>query len=287
MNPQEPPGTLRNLQELSGTLRNLLKTFPMYTTLLTSLDNGILTVTINRPEKLNALNKDVISELAAVLTEIESNTEIRSALITGAGPKSFVAGADISEFVGLSKEEGEALARRGQDTVFNRIEQSSKPIVAAINGFALGGGCELAMSCHFRLASDNAKFGQPEVNLGLIPGYGGTQRLVQLVGKGRALELLLSGNMIDAATAQQWGLVNHVTSAEDLLPRTRALLETINGKAPLAVAHCIKAANAVFDETQNGYEAEIRSFGACFATNDMREGTSAFLEKRKAQFSGS
>ncbi|RYD92524.1 MAG: enoyl-CoA hydratase [Sphingobacteriales bacterium] len=258
----------------------------MYTTLLTSLDNGIFTVTINRPEKLNALNRDVISELSAVLTEIESNPEIRSVIITGAGPKSFVAGADISEFVGLSKSEGEDLARRGQETVFNRIERSAKPIVAAINGFALGGGCELAMSCHFRLASDNARFGQPEVNLGLIPGYGGTQRLVQLVGKGRALELLLSGNMIDAATAQQWGLVNHITTAEELLPKTRALLETINSKAPLAVAHCIKAANAVYDETQNGYETEITSFGACFSTDDMREGTTAFLEKRKPAFTG-
>ncbi|RYY90473.1 MAG: enoyl-CoA hydratase [Chitinophagaceae bacterium] len=258
----------------------------MYQTLLTALENGILTVTINRPEKLNALNRDVIAELGAVLSEVETNGEIRSVILTGAGPKSFVAGADITEFVGLSKDEGEALARRGQDTVFSRIERSSKPIVAAVNGFALGGGCELAMSCHFRLASDNAKFGQPEVNLGLIPGYGGTQRLVQLVGKGRALELLLSGNMIDAATAQQWGLVNHVTSADELLPKTRALLETINSKAPIAVAHCIKAANAVYDETQNGYETEITSFGACFATEDMREGTTAFLEKRKAQFKG-
>ncbi|RYY38446.1 MAG: enoyl-CoA hydratase [Chitinophagaceae bacterium] len=258
----------------------------MYNTLLTSLDNGILTVTINRPEKLNALNRDVIAELGAVLNEVESNTEIKSVILTGAGPKSFVAGADITEFVGLSKGEGEALARRGQDSVFNRIERSSKPIVAAVNGFALGGGCELAMSCHFRLASDNAKFGQPEVNLGLIPGYGGTQRLVQLVGKGRALELLLSGNMIDAATAHQWGLVNHVCSAEELLPKTRALLDTINAKAPIAVAHCIKAANAVFDETQNGFETEISSFGACFSTDDMHEGTSAFLEKRKAVFTG-
>ncbi|GAB4092763.1 enoyl-CoA hydratase/isomerase family protein [Flaviaesturariibacter terrae] len=258
----------------------------MYQTLLTDLDNGILTVSINRPEKLNALNRDVIAELGAVLTEIESNDAIRSVIITGSGPKSFVAGADISEFVGLSKEEGESLARRGQDTVFNRIERSAKPIVAAVNGFALGGGCELAMSCHFRIASDTAKFGQPEVNLGLIPGYGGTQRLVQLVGKGRALELLLTGNMIDAATAQQWGLVNQVTTADDLLPKTRKLLETINSKAPLAVAHCIKAANAVYDESQNGYDVEIESFGACFATEDMREGTSAFLEKRKAQFTG-
>ncbi|RYY93058.1 MAG: enoyl-CoA hydratase [Chitinophagaceae bacterium] len=258
----------------------------MYQTLLTSLENGILTVTINRPEKLNALNKDVISDLAAVVTEIESNAGIRSAIITGAGPKSFVAGADISEFVGLSGKEGEALARRGQDTVFNRIERCAKPIVAAVNGFALGGGCELAMSCHFRIASDNAKFGQPEVNLGLIPGYGGTQRLVQLIGKGRALELLLSGNMIDAATAHGYGLVNHVTAPEELLNKTRSILDVINGKAPIALAQCISAANAVFDETKNGFNAEIDAFGACFETEDMREGTSAFLEKRKPQFKG-
>jgi enoyl-CoA hydratase len=258
----------------------------MYQTLLTSLDNGILTVTINRPEKLNALNRDVITELAAVITEIESNDEIKSAIITGSGAKSFVAGADISEFVGLSAAEGNELARRGHDTVFNRIERSAKPIVAAVNGFALGGGCELAMSCHFRLASENAKFGQPEVNLGLIPGYGGTQRLVQLVGKGRALELMLTGNMIDAATALQYGLVNHVVPQEELLNKTRALLELINTKAPVAVAHCIKAANAVFDEKQNGFETEISSFAACFDTEDMREGTSAFLEKRKPAFTG-
>jgi enoyl-CoA hydratase len=258
----------------------------MYQTLLTSLDNGILTVTINRPEKLNALNRDVITELAAVITEIESNGEIKSAIITGSGAKSFVAGADISEFVGLSAAEGNELARRGHDTVFNRIERSAKPIVAAVNGFALGGGCELAMSCHFRLASENAKFGQPEVNLGLIPGYGGTQRLVQLVGKGRALELMLTGNMIDATTALQYGLVNHVVPQEELLNKTRALLELINTKAPVAVAHCIKAANAVFDEKQNGFETEISSFAACFDTEDMREGTSAFLEKRKPAFTG-
>jgi enoyl-CoA hydratase len=258
----------------------------MYQTLLTSLENGIYTITINRPEKLNALNKDVISELAEALTEIESNPEIRAALVTGSGPKSFVAGADISEFVGLSQQEGSELARRGQETVFNRIERSSKPIVAAINGFALGGGCELAMSCHFRLASENAKFGQPEVNLGLIPGYGGTQRLVQLAGKGRAIELLITGNMIDAQTALQWGLVNHVVPQEELLPKTRALLELITTKAPLAVSHCLSAANAVFDENRDGFALEISLFGECFGTDDMREGTSAFLEKRKPVFAG-
>src|SRR5574343_993617 len=195
----------------------------MFSTITTHLNQQILTVTINRPEKLNALNKDVFTDLDAVVTEIESNPEIHSAVITGAGTKAFVAGADISEFNGLTKDEAEALAQRDQD-IFLRIERCSKPIVTAVNGFALGGGCELAMACHFRLASDNAKFGQPEVNLGLIPGYGGTQRLVQLIGKGKAMELLMTGNMITAAEAQQLGLVNHVTSPEDLLPQTKALL---------------------------------------------------------------
>ncbi|MDQ3278372.1 MAG: enoyl-CoA hydratase-related protein [Bacteroidota bacterium] len=255
----------------------------MYQTLLTDLANGILTVTINRPDKLNALNRDVMTDLNAVLDEIESNTEIKAVILTGAGKKGFVAGADITEFLDLSKEEGMALAKKGQD-IFFRIENNRKPIVAAVNGFALGGGCELAMACHFRTASENAKFGQPEVNLGLIPGYGGTQRLVHLIGKGRALELLLSGNMIDAQTALQFGLVNHVVPGEDLLNKTRAILEVITAKAPLAISKCITAANAAF--TTNGYQTEVEAFGESFATEDMKEGTAAFLEKRKPAFSG-
>lgn len=257
----------------------------MYQTILTSLENNILTVTINRPDKMNALNKDVFTDLNSVLDEIASNNEIRSAVITGSGPKAFVAGADIAEFSGLSKEAAMDLAKRGQDTFF-RIENSGKPIIAAVNGFALGGGCELAMACHFRIASDNAKFGQPEVNLGLIPGYGGTQRLTQLIGKGRAIELLISANMIDAATALQYGLVNYVVPAADLLPKANALLTLINSKAPLAVGHCITAANMVFDEKKDGYVTEITLFGESFATEDMKEGTAAFLEKRKAAFRG-
>lgn len=256
-----------------------------YQTLLTTLENGILTITINRPDKLNALNKDVFTDLNKALDEVESNNKIRSVIITGAGPKAFVAGADISEFGGLSKTEAMALAKRGQDT-FARIESSVKPIVAAVNGFALGGGCELAMSCHFRIASENAKFGQPEVNLGLIPGYGGTQRLVQLIGKGKAMELLMSAHMIDAAEAKQLGLVNYVTTADTLLEHTKKILDIINSKAPLAVAGCIKAANAVFDETKDGYALEIEEFGNTFVTEDMKEGTAAFLEKRKANFKG-
>ena len=257
----------------------------MYQTLLTSLENNIFTITINRPDKLNALNKTVLDELNSVLEEIETNPEIKSVIITGAGPKAFVAGADISEFGTLNKSESMHWAKRGQD-IFARIENSAKPIVAAVNGFALGGGCELAMSCHFRIAAENAKFGQPEVNLGLIPGYGGTQRLVQLIGKGKAMELLMSAAMVDANEAKQLGLVNHVTSPETLIGHTRKILDLINSKAPLAVAGCIKAANAVFDESKDGYAVEIEEFGNAFATEDMKEGTSAFLEKRKANFTG-
>ena len=256
-----------------------------YSTLLTHLENRIFTITINRPDKLNALNKDVFTDLNTALDEVENNQEIKSVIITGSGPKAFVAGADIAEFAGLSKEEAMALARRGHNT-FARIENSAKPVVAAVNGFALGGGCELAMSCHFRVASENAKFGQPEVNLGLIPGYGGTQRLVQLIGKGKALELLMSAHMIDANEAKELGLVNYVTTSETLLEHTKKILEVINSKAPLAVAGCIRAANAVFDESKNGYEVEIEEFGNAFNTDDMKEGTTAFLEKRKAAFKG-
>jgi enoyl-CoA hydratase len=257
----------------------------MHHTLLAGLENGIYTLTINRPDKLNALNKDVFTDLNKALDEIEHNPEIKSVIITGAGTKAFVAGADIAEFNTLNKEQAMALAKRGQDT-FARIENASKPIVAAVNGFALGGGCELAMSCHFRVAAENAKFGQPEVNLGLIPGYGGTQRLVQLVGKGKALELLMSAHMIDANEAKQLGLVNYVTTPETLLEHTKKILDIINSKAPLAVAGTIKAANAVFNESVNGYELEVQEFGNCFDTYDRKEGVAAFLEKRKAVFKG-
>lgn len=257
----------------------------MYQSLLTTLENGIFTITINRPDKLNALNAIVFKELNAALDEVASNEEIRSVIITGAGPKAFVAGADITEFNGLTVKQGMDLARAGQETFF-RIERNSKPIVAAVNGFALGGGCELAMSCHFRIASENAKFGQPEVNLGLIPGYGGTQRLVQLIGKGKAMELLMSAQLIDANEALRLQLVNYVTPADGLLTKAKEILTIINSKAPLAVAGCIKAANAVFDESQNGFETEITEFGYCFDTEDMKEGTAAFLGKRKAEFRG-
>jgi len=257
----------------------------MYTTILTSQENDILIITINRPDKLNALNKDVFTDIDTAIGEIQNNPSIKSAIITGAGSKAFVAGADITEFGGLNKEEAMALAKRGQD-IFFKIEQSKKPVVAAVNGFALGGGCELAMACHFRIASENAKFGQPEVNLGLIPGYGGTQRLTQLIGKGRAIEMLISGNMIDAGSALQYGLVNYVVPREELLNKTKSVLQLINSKAPVAIAKCIETANAVHNENKNGFEEEIKSFGECFDTADMQEGTTAFLEKRKAIFTG-
>lgn len=256
-----------------------------YQTLLTSLENHIFTITINRPDKLNALNKIVMTELSTAIDEVYTNNEIKSVIITGAGSKSFVAGADISEFQGLTIDEGKSLAQKGQH-IFKKIEDCPKPVIAAVNGFALGGGCELAMACHFRIASENAKFGQPEVNLGLIPGYGGTQRLVQLIGKGRAIEMMITGNLVDANTALQYGLVNHIEPQEELLNKAKEILAIVNSKAPLAIAKCIEAANAVFDETKNGYEAEINAFANCFGTEDMKEGTRAFLEKRKAEFKG-
>ncbi len=255
-----------------------------FQTLLTSLEDGIFIITINRPDKLNALNKTVIEELSQAIDEVYNNAGIKCAIITGAGPKSFVAGADITEFLTMDASGGEALAKKGQEMVFDKIEHSPKPIIAAVNGFALGGGCELAMSCHFRLASENAKFGQPEVNLGLIPGYGGTQRLTQLVGKGKAMELMMTANVIDAKEAKQLGLVNHVTDADTLLDHTKEILQVIMTKGPNAVAKIIAAVNAHFDNSQDGFAAEAKLFGNCFGTDEMKEGVGAFLEKRKASF---
>ena len=262
-----------------------------YQTILFTLENGICIITINRPEKLNALNAAVLSDLDNALNEIQSNPEIKTVIITGAGPKAFVAGADITEFNGLNKEEAMALAKRGQD-VFFKIENSKKPIVAAVNGFALGGGCELAMACHFRLCSENAKFGQPEVNLGLIPGYGGTQRLTQLIGKGKSMELQMTAHLIDANEAFQLGLVNHVTTADSLLERTKDILLVIQSKAPIAIGKVIECVNvalvndSAYTNGKSGFDKEIEAFGDCFITEDMKEGTSAFLEKRKAVFIG-
>ncbi len=263
----------------------------MYSTILTALENGIFIITINRPDKLNALNAQVFTDLDKAIDEVYNNTAIKSVIITGAGPKAFVAGADITEFGGLDKEEAMELAKRGQ-LVFFKIENSKKPIVAAVNGFALGGGCELAMACHFRLCSENAKFGQPEVNLGLIPGYGGTQRLTQLVGKGKSMELQMTANLVDANEALQLGLVNHVTTAETLLQRAKDILTVIQSKAPIAIGKIIECINvavvsdSAYTNGKSGYDKEIEAFGDCFITEDMKEGTTAFLEKRKANFKG-
>jgi enoyl-CoA hydratase len=262
----------------------------MYQSLLTELTNNIFTITINRPEKLNSLNKTVMEELNHAIDEVYENPAIKSAIITGAGPKAFVAGADISEFLGLSRDQGAALARKGQ-AVFFKIGQCPKPIVAAVNGFALGGGCELALACHFRLCSQQAKFGQPEVNLGLIPGYGGTQRLTHLIGKGRSMELMMSAELITADQALQYGLVNHVTTPETLLSKTMEILLVIQSKAPLAIAGIIACVNtAVGDlpagDYKNGFEKEQSVFGECFGTEDLKEGATAFLEKRKPLFKG-
>jgi enoyl-CoA hydratase len=256
----------------------------MYETLSTELAENIYIITINRPDKLNALNKTVIRELGEAVAEVYVNPLIRAAIITGSGNRAFAAGADISGFTGLTKNEGMALAKEGMEVFFN-IENSPKPIVAAVNGFALGGGCELAMACHFRLCSETAQFGQPEISLGLIPGYGGTQRLTKYIGKGRALEAMLTGNMISAPQALQFGLVNYVTTPDELLNKTRTILQQIISKAPLAIAKCISAANAA-QENLDGFVLETTLFGECFATEDMKEGTAAFLEKRKPVFKG-
>jgi len=256
----------------------------MYKTIVTELFEGISIITISRPDKMNALNKDVIDELNTVVDEIYNNAGIKSAIITGAGKKAFVAGADISEFAELNKEQALQLAKKGQ-AVFDKIENSPKPIVAAVNGFALGGGCELALACHFIYASENAKFGQPEVNLGLIPGYGGTQRLTQIIGRNRSMELIMSGNIFTAKEAMEFGIVNKVFDSDELLEKTKEILMTIQSKAPIAVAKVIECINN-FDHTQQGYDFEIKKFVECFATDDMKEGTSAFLEKRNPVFSG-
>jgi enoyl-CoA hydratase len=254
----------------------------MYKTLLTENTGGICIITINRPDKMNALNTDVLDELDAAIEELYKTPEIRSAIITGAGTKAFVAGADISEFIGLNVDQAIALAKKGQG-LFDKIENCPKPIVAAVNGFALGGGCELALACHFIYASENAKFGQPEVNLGLIPGYGGTQRLTQLIGRSRSMELLMSGNMITAKEASDYGMVNKVVAQDELLSKTKEILTTIQSKAPIAVSKVIECVNN-FDHTQQGYDFEIKKFGECFETQDKKEGVSAFLEKRKPVF---
>jgi len=256
-----------------------------YTNLLTELRSNILIITINRPDKLNALNRQTLNEIRDAVQSVYDNSEIKGAIITGSGNKAFVAGADISEFKNASRKSGEALAQYGHD-IFFMIERCPKPIIAAVNGFCLGGGCEMAMSCHIRVASENAKFGQPEVNLGIVPGYGGTQRMVQLVGKAKALELIMTADIIGAQDAWRIGLVNHVTGNEALIPKCMEILEKIKQKAPVAIARTINCVNGYFEEGTDGFKKEVEEFGYCCETEDFAEGTAAFLEKRKANFKG-
>lgn len=257
-----------------------------YQNILSEVKANILYITINRESKLNALNKQTLAELADVIAFAAKAEEVRGVLLTGAGEKAFVAGADISEFSAYTTEQGEDLARSGQVNVFNAIENSTKPFVAAINGFALGGGLELAMACHIRVAADTAKMGLPEVTLGLIPGYGGTQRLTRLVGKGRAAELITTADMITAERAEKIGLVNHVVPLTELIGKAEEILNKIKQRAPLAIAAAIRAVNAAVNEEVNGFEVEIDEFGKCFGTQDFKEGVGAFLEKRRADFKG-
>jgi enoyl-CoA hydratase len=249
-------------------------------------EKGIATLYINRPEKLNALNKATIQELHETLKLIDNNPDVRVIIITGSGEKAFVAGADIAEFAHFSAEEGALLAAEGQQLLFDFIENMKTPVIAAINGFALGGGLELAMACHFRIASENAKMGLPETSLGVIPGYGGTQRLAQLVGKGRAMEMIMTAGMIDADTAKMYGLVNHVVPQDDLFSAYMTVATRIMKNSPVAISKAIEAVNANYISGVNGFEVEIKNFGDCFATEDFKEGTTAFLEKRKANFEG-
>jgi enoyl-CoA hydratase len=258
----------------------------MASTLLFELTDGIARITVNRPDKLNALNAIVIAELGDAVTRIETDSAVRGVILTGAGPKAFVAGADIGELTDQGATGGRARAIAGQH-VFRRLERCGKPVIAAVNGFALGGGCELAMACHLRVASEQARFGQPEVKLGIAPGYGGTVRLPRLVGKGRALELLLTGEMIDAQEALRIGLVNRVVPADRLLADTEAMLRTILANGPLAIQACLEAVDNGLEMTvDQALLFEANYFGLLSATEDMREGTRAFLEKRKPSFKG-
>jgi enoyl-CoA hydratase len=257
-----------------------------YETILSTSNDGITTITVNRPNKLNALNKITIEELHRAFKIANKDKDTKVIIITGSGEKAFVAGADISEFADFDVKNAEKLADEGQKMLFDYIENLSTPVIAAVNGFALGGGLELAMACHFRVASDNAKMGLPEVSLGVIPGYGGTQRLPHLVGKGRAMELVMTAGMIDANTALSYGLVNHVTSQDELIALAEKIASKIMRNSSVAIKGAIKAINANYKDGVDGYKTEIKQFGKCFGTEDFKEGTTAFLEKRKAEFPG-
>ncbi len=257
-----------------------------YENLLIQEEGGILTLIVNREKALNALNMQTMRELGVFFREdAPRRAGLKGIIITGAGEKAFVAGADIKEFLGLDAGKGQEMAKFGQD-VFFAIERFSKPVVAAVNGFALGGGCELAMACHLRVASENARFGQPEVKLGIIPGYGGTQRLVQYIGKSKAMELLMTGDMIDAQEAYRLGLVNYVQPQDSLLEKARDLIKKIAAQGPLAITKVIESVNAYFQYDQDGFAREVEAFGETTGTEDFKEGAAAFIEKRKANFSG-
>ncbi|MBU3011650.1 enoyl-CoA hydratase/isomerase family protein [Polaribacter vadi] len=257
-----------------------------FNNILVEKSDALAQITINRPKKLNALNKETITELSNAFKLLEEDEVVKVIILTGSGEKAFVAGADISEFAHFSIDEGQSLAKKGQEILFDLVENLSIPVIAAVNGFALGGGLELAMSCHFRVASNNAKMGLPEVSLGVIPGYGGTQRLPQLVGKGKAMEMIMTAGMISADEAKSFGLVNHVTEQEDLLPLAEKLAGKIMRNSSVAIATAIKAVNASFKDGVNGFDVEVKGFGACFGTDDFSEGTTAFLEKRRPDFPG-
>jgi len=249
-------------------------------------EGNIAVLTINRPDQLNALNIDTIEELGKAFVEVDKDKEIKVIILTGTGDRAFVAGADIKEFYQFSVEDGKKLSKTGHEKLFNLVENLDTIVIAAINGFALGGGLELAMSCHMRVASHNAKLGLPEVGLGVIPGYGGTQRLAQLVGKGRAIELIATAEMITSEVANDWGLVNYVTTQAELLDRCKDIGSRIAKNSSVAVAGAIRAINAGYQSGVNGFEKEIEEFGKCFGTNDFKEGTTAFVEKRKPNFPG-
>ena len=257
-----------------------------FNNILVEKNNALAKVIINRPKKLNALNSATIRELSNAFEVLQEDEGIKVIVLTGSGEKAFVAGADISEFAHFSVDEGGILARKGQEILFDFIESLSKPVIAAVNGFALGGGLELAMACHFRIASDNAKMGLPEVSLGVIPGYGGTQRLPQLVGKGKAMEMIMTAGMISAEDALSCGLVNHITTQEALLPLAEKIASKIMRNSSVAISGAINAVNANFKDGINGFNVEIDAFGSCFGTLDFKEGTTAFLEKRKPNFPG-
>ena len=255
-----------------------------YENILVETQGSVETITINRPKQLNALNKSTIAELSAELDRVSGDDNVKVVILTGSGDKAFVAGADIKEFADFDVAQGRELAAKGQELLFNKVENLNKPVIAAVNGFALGGGLELAMSAHIRVTSDNAKMGLPEVSLGVIPGYGGTQRLASLVGKGKAMEMITTAGMIGAADGLQWGLVNQVCEQENLMEACQKIASKICRNSPMAIASAMRSVLAGYQDGVNGFDVEIDEFGKCFGTPEFIEGTTAFLEKRKAEF---